>query len=214
MRVFCAFTVALLTLACRDPEQERIRKTSTGQYDPATGKLTEITYDKNQNGVIDTRVKMDGARPVSAVIDADEDGKPDRWEEYDAQRRLVKAGESRAKNGKPDLWVYFASAGTPERIEYSEVSDVTGRESITRREFYEAGVKVRAEEDTDGDGVMDRWETFAKGALQTVEFDDPKRRDGKPAQRLTYDARGTLVLVESEPDASGTYTKRVVPGGG
>ena len=33
--------------------------------------------------------------------------------------------------------------------------------------------------------------------------------DGRPDRRLTY-ADGTLVLIESEPDASGAFRKRVV----
>lgn len=210
VRVVVAF-VCLLALACHDPERERIRATSQGKYDPKTGKLVEITYDKNKNGVIDTWVVMEGARPVSARIDTDEDGKTDRWEYYDANGKTVRVGESRSKSGRPDLFAYFGADGTPERIEFLEVSNVSNHEGVVRREFYQAGVKVRAEEDTDGDGVMDRWETFDAGRLASVEFDDAKRRDGKPTQRFTYDARGGLVSIESDPDGRGGYRhKRTV----
>jgi hypothetical protein len=209
-----AFGFGLLAClaACQNPDSARIQATSKGKYDPATGKLAEITYDKNHNGRIDTWVTMDGARPVSARVDADEDGQIDRWEYYDAQGKLARAGESRAKNGKPDLWIYMDASGRPERLEYIETSNVTGKEGVVRREFYTSGEKVRAEEDTDGDGVMDRWETFDKGRLRSVEFDDAKRRDGKPMQRFTYDDRGNLTLIESQPDGRGGYQKRVVPG--
>ena len=33
--------------------------------------------------------------------------------------------------------------------------------------------------------------------------------DGRPDRRLTYDG-GTLVQIESEPDASGAFQKRVI----
>jgi hypothetical protein len=122
----------------------------------------------------------------------------------------VKAGESRAKGSKPDLWVFMAPDGTPEHIEIIEVSSVTGREGVVKREFYQAGARVRAEEDSDLDGVLDRWERYEGGVLKTVEFDDDAKRDGTPARRFTYDARGGLVSIESEPDGRGGYGKKTL----
>ena len=52
----------------------------------------------------------------------------------------------------------------------------------------------------------DKWETYQAGALKTAAWDD--NGDGKPDRRFTYDA-GTLVTIDSEPDASGAFTKRV-----
>jgi hypothetical protein len=202
----------LLCAACANGEDARIRETSKGKYDPVTGKLIELTYDKNQNGRIDTWVAMDGARPVSARVDADEDGQIDRWEQYDAEGRLTKVGESRAKTGKADMWATMRPDGTPAVIEFLEVSNVTGRDGVVRREFYENGAKARAEEDTDGDGTMDRWERFDAGRLAAVEFDDDRKRDGRPAQRFTYDAKGTLILIETDPDGHGGYRQRRTPG--
>jgi hypothetical protein len=199
-------------LACReDPERARIRQTSKGTYDPKTGRLSEITYDKNKDGRIDTWVSMDGSRPVSARLDTDEDGTIDRWEYYNQNGLLLRVGESRAKTGQADMYAYMGADGTPARIEFLELSNVTSQEGVVRREYLEAGVKVRGEEDTDGDGVMDRWEIFSGGRLRSVEFDDAKKRDGKPTQRLTYDDRGALVSIESDPDGQGGYRqKRVI----
>jgi hypothetical protein len=50
--------------------------------------------------------------------------------------------------------------------------------------------------------------TFANGILKTAAFDDD--RDGRADRRWTYDG-ARLVLVESEPDASGRFTKRTEP---
>lgn len=186
----------------------RIRATSKGKYDAKTGKLTEITYDKNKNGRVDTWVDMDGSRPVSARIDGDEDGKIDRWEYYTPSGVLQKVGESRAKSGAVDMWAYMGADGTPDRVEFVEVSNVTGKEGIVRREHFQGGVKVRGEEDTDGDGIIDRWETFTGGRLTAVEFDDDKKRDGRPVQRMTYDDRGALIAIETEPDGQGGYKKK------
>ena len=66
---------------------------------------------------------------------------------------------------------------------------------------------IRAEEDANQDGRVDKWETFADDALETVAFDEDG--DGRPDRRLTYRAGGALATIESEPDATGHFTRRV-----
>lgn len=198
-------------------EERRLRETSRGEYDPATGVLTAITYDRNKNGRIDTWTKMDGTRPLSSEIDTDEDGRIDRWEEYGEAGALTRAGWIRVQvpapgaeaPSAPDTWLYPSPDGRSHRIEFLDI-DNGGNQVVSRREFYENDQLVRVEEDKDGDDLLDQWETWQGGVLRTVEFDDG--RDGTPDRRFTYD-KGALVLIESEPDANGTYTRRVVPGG-
>ena len=55
-------------------------------------------------------------------------------------------------------------------------------------EFYEIGALARAEEDTNGDGKPDKWETYRDGALASVELDT--NHDGRPDRRLTYGPDG------------------------
>ena len=211
----CLFlTLALGAIACsEDPEQARLNATTQAAYDRTTLKLREITYDKNKNGRIDTWTKLDGAQPLSSVIDEDEDGKIDRWEEYGPNGELVKAQLSRAKNGVADETVFVGPDGKVEHVEYFEKSDVTGQMSVVRREFFAEDRPTRAEEDTDGDGLMDRFEHYdASGALIAVELDDNQPFDGKPDRRLTYSPTGQLLSVETEPDGKGGYLKKVVPG--
>ena len=74
---------AVLAHGCADPERERLKATTKASYDKATGKLTELTYDANKNGRIDTWTEMDGTRPLRSRIDSNEDGRIDRWEYYD-----------------------------------------------------------------------------------------------------------------------------------
>jgi hypothetical protein len=62
---------------------------------------------------------------------------------------------------------------------------------------------VRAEEDTDGDGVIDKWETFESGRLTSVAFDTTHR--GSPDRRLIYAADGT-VRVEVDAHGDGQWT--------
>ena len=193
----------LATPACSDPEKERLKETTIPTYDKTTGRLKELTYDFNKNGKIDTWTQMDGAKPVLTRMDRDEDGKVDRWEYYDADAKLVKVGFSRSNNGTPDAWA-FAGA-TPEQIERVEISSTADEKKIDRWERYGPGnVLVEADEDTDGDGRADKWETYAGGAIKTVAFDEDK--DGVADRRMTYE-KGAVTLIETEPDASGKYTK-------
>ena len=193
----------LSAAACSDPDAERIKKTTIPTYDKTTGKLTELTYDRDKNGRIDTWTDMDGTRPLRTRIDLDEDGKIDRWEYYDDKGALLRVGFSRKQDGKVDAWAYSAPDGTLGRVEISSTGD---EKKIDRREFYDAGGLVRAEEDADGNGRVDRWETYENGGLKTAAMDE--NGDGIPDRRLTY-AGGALVLIESEPDVSGRFTKRV-----
>ena len=81
------------------------------------------------------------------------------------------------------------------------------------REFYDVSKTLtRVEEDSNADGLMDRFETYVNGALRAVEFDEKKPYDGKPDRRMTYSPEGALVLIETEPDGNGGYIKKVVPG--
>jgi hypothetical protein len=212
--------------SCGDPNSDaaRVKSTTQASYDFKTGKLAEITYDKNKNGRIDTWTKMDGSVPLSSRIDTNEDGKIDRWETYGPDGKLVKVDWERAPvpgpanpvvafTGQPNATAYVNADGNIEKIEYYEVSDVSGQKDITRREFYNASkVLTRAEEDTDGDGMMDRFETYADGAISTVEFDEKKPYDGKPDRRMTYSPQGALVSIETEPDGLGGYRRKITLG--
>jgi hypothetical protein len=196
-----------------DPEADRVRKTTVPTYDKSTGKLTQLTYDRNHNGVVDTWTDMDGTTPLRSRIDLDEDGKIDRWEYYDRSGALTKVGFSRTHPGKPDAWAYAGADGRIERVETSSVADES---RIDRWEHYDPASSVNAgegtgtllavEEDDRGDGKPHKWEKYDHGVLVTADMDEDG--DGKPDRRLTY-RDGVLVAIESAPETSGRYTKRV-----
>lgn len=178
--------------ACSDSRQARVSETTRPTYDKATGKLKELTYDANHNGKIDTWTEMDGSRPLRSRIDRDEDGRIDRWEYYDESGALTKVGFSRTQAERPDAWAFSGPDGQVARVDSSSTGDAA---RIDRREFYEKGVLVRSESDTNGDSRMDQWETYEAGALRTVATDN--NADGRPDRRLTYGADGALIRIES-----------------
>lgn len=169
------------------------------EYDQQTGKLKLLKYDSDKDGRVDTTSYMDGARVLRIEIDKDQDGKIERWEYYGADRKLEKVGFSRSSDGKEDAWSFAGPDGSVTRIEISAARD--GK--ITRTEFYEKEIPIRAEEDTDGDGLLDKWETFEAGRLASVAFDTARR--GSPDRRLIYSSGGDA-RVEVDPDGDGRFT--------
>jgi hypothetical protein len=173
-------------------------------YDTATGKLTELAYDSNHNGKLDTWTAMNGNRAIRTRIDRNEDGKIDRWEYYDDRSTLVKVGFSRGDTGTADAWAFAGQDGKTRRIEISSAAD---EKKIDRWEQYVGETITSAEEDTNHDGHVDKWEVYEAGILKTASFDE--NGDGKPDRRLSY-ADGVLVAIDSDPDGSGAFRKHVV----
>lgn len=186
--------IALMSGACG---QSADRKKIEPTYDRQTGRLEVLKYDSDGDGKVDTISHMDGARVLRIEIDKDEDGRVDRWEYYDANQKLERVGFSRAGDGKEDAWSSAGQDGSIARIDISLARD--GK--VTRREYYEKDIVVRAEEDGDGDGMFDKWETYKEGRLASVAFDTLHR--GKPDRRLVYGADGSARL---EVDLAGAGT--------
>lgn len=207
-----AVAVSAFHLACSDPDRDRLKATTRATYDPSSGRLTELTFDSNKNGKIDTWTEMDGTRPVRSRLDRDEDGRMDRWEYYDAAGRVTKVGFSRKNDGKPDAWAYSNGTGRIIRIDVTTSGD---ENKVDRWEVYDAigpagpdgiGALVQVVQDTNGDGKRDKWERYKDGQVSTAEFDEDG--DERPDRRLTYrDAQ--LISIETGPDGRGGYTKKV-----
>ncbi len=186
---------ALVAAGCTRADRRNIEPV----YDEKTGRLQLLKYDANGNGKPDTLSYMDGARVLRIEIDRNEDGRTERWEYYGPDQKLERVGFSRAGDGVEDAWSYAAPDGSVARIEVSTRRD--GR--VSRTERYVNDAMVGTEEDTDGDGATDKWETFDGERLASVAFDTTHR--GKPDRRLVYGAGGTAHL-EIDSDGDGRFT--------
>jgi hypothetical protein len=82
-----------------------------------------LTVNAIKDGKPNITSYMDGTRFVRIEIDADEDGKVDRWEYYGPTQRVDRAGISRANDGKPDVWIIQGSDGSVSRVEVSTNRD-------------------------------------------------------------------------------------------
>ena len=144
---------------------------------------------------------MDGAAIIRIEIDQNEDGKIDRWEYYGPGKVLERVGLSRAQNGVEDTWQYFDRTGAITRVEMASTRGKNGP-LVDRIEYYKHGMLTRAEEDTDHDGTIDKWETYDGDRLSAVAFDDLHR--GVPTRKLLYGADGTVRVEAAQPSARET----------
>ena len=163
-----------------------------------------MKYDSDGDGRFDTFTYMDGATVLRIEIDKDADGRIDRWEYYGPGKVLERVGISRAGNGVEDTWQYFDPSGAITRVEIASTRGKNGP-LINRIEYYEHGMLTRAEEDTDHDGVIDKWETYTGDHLAAVAFDD--LHHGAPTRKLVYSADGS-VRVEVDQFSAKQTTRR------
>ena len=185
-----------------------------GHYGRQDGKLERLTYDSNNDGKTDTWAYTSAAVIARIEIDADADGKVDRWEYYTPGQTLEKVGFSRGNTGTPDAWAFQGADGTISRMDIAgpcpraPIDTLPAAAAaplgavVTRREFYAGGGVVRAQDDANCDGQVDKWETFQDGALTVVAFDTTGR--GTPDWRIVY-ARDGSAHVEIDPAGTGQF---------
>ena len=115
---------------------------------------------------------MDGGRVLRIELDKDEDGKVDRWEYYGPDQDAREGGLLQSQRRRRRRVVVCRSA----KVRLSASTCPRARDGKANRfEHYEKDVLVRAEEDTDGNGQVDKWETYSGSALASVAFDQTGR---------------------------------------
>jgi YD repeat-containing protein len=174
-------------------------------YDAFTGRLLQLNADQNGDGRIDQWTYLDGNRPLRGEADVDGDDRIDRWEYFDARAMLTLIGSSSLGDGVEDTWT--RPAATPQGEMQVTRSRMRDRRP-DRQEYFRGDVLVRAEEDTNGDGRIDKWEQYEGTSLREAAFDTTFSR-GRADRRVRYDARGDSV-VETDPDGDGQFVR--VPG--
>jgi hypothetical protein len=183
--VFAAVSYVTAGCGASQPAQEAERAYAPS-YNKMTGRLEQLTSDRNGDGKIDTWAYMDGTSLERVELDRDGDGVADRVEYY----------ETRPPDGP-------AARSPIERATITRAEETGGPgKTIVRSEFYEKGALARVEEDTDGDGRVNKWERHAAGRLVELELDMQGR--GFPDRRLIY-ARGGVERVEADPDGDGVF---------
>ena len=177
------------------------RRTPWPVYEPATSELVRLDVDTRGDGSIDIRTYMRGSHVMRTEIDVDRDGRIDRWEYLTDGNQLAKLGTSSVAGGPEDT-LTFRESGGEVRVDRLQ----GGTRAVTRHEFYRAGVLTRAEEDTNGDGLMDKWEAYEGGRLRSMAF-DTTQQSGQPDRRLLYDAGGQYASLEIDANHDGKFER-------
>ncbi len=183
-------------------EQESGSRRAVPSYDVFSGRLVQLSADQNGDGRIDQRTYLDGNRPLRGEADLDADGRVDRWEYFDAQSALVLVGTSSRGDGVEDTWTRPVPTASGE----THVSIARQRDRRPdRHEYFRGEQLVRAEEDSNADGRIDKWERHEGAVLREASFDTSFVR-GRPDRRVVYDANGNGV-VEADPDGDGMFVR-------
>jgi hypothetical protein len=158
-------------------------------YDVFSGRLVQLSADQNGDGRIDQWTYLDGNRPLRGEADLDADGRVDRWEYFDARAALILVGSSSRGDGVEDTW----TRPSPTAAGEVHVSTSRMRDRLAdRHEYFRADQLVRAEEDTNADGRIDKWERYEGALLREASF-DTSFVNGRPD-----DGDGTFVRVAGE----------------
>ena len=171
-----------------------------GIYDDRTRALVRLDYDSNRDGRIDVRTYLQGTLPFRTEADSNGDGRIDRWEYLDRHARVVRIGTSMRDDGVEDRWTWEADARGERRVDYARARDNV----ISRREYYRDEQLVRAEEDANSDGLIDKWEVFENRVLRQVSF-DTSYAAGRADRRVIYSASGQFERTESDPERDGSF---------
>lgn len=194
-----AATLVVMTSCAREPGQRRV----VPNYDDFTGRLVQLSADQNGDGRTDQWTYLDGNRPLRGEADIDGDGRVDRWEYFNAESALILIGSSSLSDGVEDTWT--TPGPTPEGE--TQVARSRGRDrNRDRHEYFRGDTLLRTEEDTNGDGRVDKWERYEGTVLREAAFDTSFAR-GRPDRRVVYDAQGRSALVEADPDGDGKFVR-------
>lgn len=187
-----------VTVACEQGSSRR----AVPSYDDFSGRLLQLSADHNGDGRIDQWTYLDGNRPLRGESDLDADGRIDRWEYFDDNARLRRVGTSSRNDGVEDTWAYVQPVDGESRVDRSRGRD----RHVDRREYFRSEVLTRAEEDSNGDGRIDRWDRYDGGVLREAAF-DTAFAFARPDRRLLYDAQGKFVAVEEDVERDGTFVR-------
>jgi len=196
--LFIFVLVICVLAACATPTRAR---NVVPSYDDYSRKLLQLSADQDGDGRFDQWTYLDGNRPLRGEADVDADGRIDRWEYFDADGTVSTIGSASRNDGIEDTWTSTAATASGE----THIATSARRDRVRdRHAFYKGQTLLRVEEDTNGDGLIDKWDRYEGAVLREVGFDVSFSR-GRPDRRALYDAQGRFVAIEIDPDGDGRF---------
>ena len=170
-------------------------------YDDYSRQLLQLSADHDGDGRFDQWTYLEGNRPLRGEADVDADGRIDRWEYFDADGKVSTIGSASRNDGVEDTWTSTAATATGE----THIATSPRRDRVRNRHaFYKGQTLLRVEEDTNGDGLIDKWDRYEGAVLREVGFDVSFSK-GRPDRRTLYDAQGRFVAIEIDADGEGRF---------
>ena len=170
-------------------------------YDDYSRQLLQLSADQDGDGRFDQWTYLDGNRPLRGEADVDADGRIDRWEYFSADGSVSTIGSASRNDGVEDTWTSTAAMATGE----THIANSSRRDRVRdRHAYYNGQTLLRVEEDTNGDGLIDKWDRYEGAVLREVGFDVSFSR-GRPDRKALYDAQGRFTAIEIDPDGDGRF---------
>ena len=176
-------------------------------YERTTRQLVRLDWDTDGDGRIEHRTYVHGTVPFRSEIDTNSDGRVDLWEYVGGDGQVVRVGRSSAGDGIEDVWTWASAPGGEVRVDHAQYRDGVA----DRREFFIQDVLVRAEEDANRDGRIDKWETWDGGVLRVAAF-DTSFAASRPDRRVVYEATGGVAYMEADFNRDGRFERMPAAG--
>ena len=136
--------------------------------------------DANNDGKPDIFIVHEGSREVCRAVDLNFDGVIDSYSYFDQSGQLRRRESDYDKDGQIDEISVFKSGQIAEK----DQSTAQARHLDTW-DFFQAGVLVRSERDSNGDGIIDQWWEYPKPGCPLIHAD--MNNDGRPDPGATID---------------------------
>jgi hypothetical protein len=180
--------------ADRDGAAEEVR-----YHDARTGVILRKENDEDYDGAIDTWSLYENGILVAIERDHGGDGKPDDFERYGPDGRMLAREVDRDQDGTRDAFYRFEGGSLVEERHLEG-----GREK--RVVHYEGRRLVRTEEDTSGDGRLDTW-TFFRVAGDQEQVDRVERDTNADGRADVFESfeqvAGQPTLKQRDEDKNG-----------
>lgn len=136
--------------------------------------------DANGDGKVDISIVREGGRELCRAVDLNFDGVVDAYTYFDGSGQLRRRENDYDKDGQIDEITTFKGGQISEKDQSTALAL-----RLDTWDFYQAGVLVRTERDSNGDGTIDQWWEYPKPGCPLIHAD--VNNDGRPDPGATID---------------------------
>jgi len=145
-----------------------------------TSSASAEKIDANGDGKPDITIVREGGREVCRAVDLNFDGVIDAYTYFDENGQLRRRENDYDKDGQIDEITTFKAGQIAEKDQSTALA-----RHLDTWDFYQAGILVRTERDSNGDGVIDQWWEYPKPGCPMIHAD--VNNDGRPDPGATID---------------------------